>query len=147
MDYSDFDLEILPGSGEGVYSVSIVHSPAGEASEIMCFPFNKTEIKDHLNDLQRVLLQNQGVYRQILFSQEKQSVRDFGQRLFEALFAGEIRSRYDVSLQAVVQQNKGLRLNLRIQVPELAVLPGNTSMTNVQDGMSAFHNKPPLCAM
>ena len=56
-------------------------------------------------------------------SPEEQTVQRFGQQLFDVLFNGEIRTRYDVSQQNARQQRKGLRLRLRIQPPELAALP------------------------
>ncbi len=39
------------------------------------------------------------------------------------LVSGEIRSRFDVSRREARQQDKGLRLKLRFQAPELAALP------------------------
>jgi hypothetical protein len=58
-----------------------------------------------------------------VLSAEEQAVQDFGRDLFDALLSGEIRSRYDVSLQEAKRQGKGLRLKLRIQPPQLAALP------------------------
>jgi hypothetical protein len=39
------------------------------------------------------------------------------------MFAGDIRSRYQMSQEAARRQEYGLRLKLRIQAPELSVLP------------------------
>jgi len=46
-----------------------------------------------------------------------------GEYLIVAATAGEVRSRYDVSCERAAQREQGLRLKLRIQAPELAVLP------------------------
>ena len=46
-----------------------------------------------------------------------------GRVLFEALFTSEVRSRYRSSLASAREQHKHLRLRLRVEAPELAVLP------------------------
>jgi len=121
MNYLDFELAI--GSGKGrEYPVAVVRSPAGETSATMHFPFSDLELTDHLKDLRIALLSSGGQHRTMLTAEE-QAVQDFGQELFEALFAGEVRSRYDVSREQAWKENQGLRLKLRIQSPELAALP------------------------
>lgn len=123
--YLDFELEIDPGSGNE-YPVALIHSPAGEARETMHFPFEGAELEDCLRDLQAALRRSSGQRRHIGSlpgSREDRTVQEFGRALFDALFTGEIRNRYDVSKQQGVQQRKGLRLKLRIQPPDLASLP------------------------
>ena len=88
----------------------------------MRLPFDKPTLENYLSTLQIALLRSGGAYRRAL-SPEEQSVQNFGRELFEALLAGEIRSRYDVSLREARQQSRGLRLKLRIHPPELATLP------------------------
>ena len=119
--YLDFELEIGPGSGRE-YPVAVVRSPAGEARETMRFPYDALALESRLKDLQIALLRSGGKRRQVL-SLEEQTVQDFGRDLFNALLSGEVRSRYDVSLGDAARQGKGLRLELRIQPPELAALP------------------------
>lgn len=121
LDYLDFELEIGPGSGRE-YPIAVIRSAGGEARETMHFPFDELALENQLLALQNVLLRSGGKYRQIL-SPRAQIVQDFGRALFNALFTGEVRSRYAVSRQEAVRQGKGLRLKLRIQSPELAALP------------------------
>jgi formylglycine-generating enzyme required for sulfatase activity len=121
LTYLDFDLEIGPGRGRE-YPVTVIRSPAGEARETVHFPYDELALENRLLSLQNALLRSGGQRRQVL-SPEDQAVREFGQDLFEALVTGEVRSRYDVSLREAAQQGKGLRFKLRIQPPELAVLP------------------------
>ena len=121
MDYLDFDLEISDGTGRE-YPVAVLRSPAGEARAIMRFPYDELALENRLLTLQNALLRSGGKRRSVL-SPEQQAVRDFGQALFDALFAGEVRSRYDVSLERAQQAGKGLRLRLRFQSPALAALP------------------------
>src|SRR5215471_1205502 len=53
----------------------------------------------------------------------EQPVRELGQGLFEALFAGSISGAYRASLGVARGRDQGLRLVLRLTAPELAVLP------------------------
>jgi CheY-like chemotaxis protein len=121
MGYVDFELEIGLGCGRD-YPLAVIHSPAGEARGTMHFPFGELELENRLQALQIALLQSSGKHRQKL-SPEQQQVREFGTELFDALLVGEVRSRYDVSLQTANQQDDGLRLRLRFHAPELAALP------------------------
>jgi len=119
--YLDFELEIGSGAGRE-YPVAVLNSPAGEARETMRFPFDELALQNRLKDLQIALLRSGGKRRR-KSSAEERAAQEFGQALFEALIAGEIRSRYDLSQREAEQKSMGLRLKLRIQPPELAALP------------------------
>jgi len=121
MNYLDFEIEISPGAGRE-YPIAIVRSPAGEARETMKFPFDELALKDRLQNLQIALLRSGGKRRSFL-SAEGQTAQEFGQKLFDALLTGEMRSRYDVNQREAAQKGLGLRFKLRIQSPELAALP------------------------
>jgi len=121
LDYLDFELEIGIGKKHG-YPVAVLRSPAGEARETLRFPFDKSKLQRHLDDLKMALLSS-GEELDPLRSTEQSGVKEFGQALFNALFNGEVRSRYDVSKHEAAQKGMGLRLKLRIQPPELAALP------------------------
>lgn len=117
----DFDLEIGLGSGRE-YPVAVVRSPAGEAHAVMQFPFGELELENRLKDLQIALLRSGGPRRRLL-SSEEQSVQEFGQSLFDAVFTSDVRGLYYESQREAELQGKGLRLKLRIRPPELATLP------------------------
>jgi len=121
MNYLDFELEIGLGAGRE-YPVAVVRSPAGEARETMRFPFDELALENRLKDLQIALLRSGGQRRKTPLPEE-QAVQDFGRALFDALFTGEVRSRYDMSWREAMQKEMGLRLKLRIQPPQLATLP------------------------
>ncbi|MGE5601560.1 MAG: CHAT domain-containing protein [Nitrososphaerales archaeon] len=121
LSYLDFELEIGPFDGRA-YPVSVVQSPAGEARESMRLPFDEGALEQNLQALQIAMLRSGGAYRRVL-SREEASVQNFGRALFDALLAGELRSRYDISEREARRQGRGLRLKLRIQAPELAALP------------------------
>jgi site-specific recombinase XerD len=121
VNYLDFIVEISAGRGRD-YPVFVIGSPAGEAHDWMRFPFDDRGLENQLLALQTALLRSGSKLRKIL-SPEEQTVQNFGQALFDALFIGEVRSCYDVSQREAFHQNKGLRIKLCIQSPELASLP------------------------
>jgi len=121
MEYLDFELRIAPGAGRE-YPVSVLRSPAGEASGTMHFPFDTIALQSSLQSLQIALLRSGGVRRDVL-SDEQQSVAQFGQQLFEALMTESVRETFRRSQDRARDSRKGLRLRLRIEAPELAALP------------------------
>jgi tetratricopeptide (TPR) repeat protein len=121
MDYLDFDIEIGPGAGRE-FPVKVLSSPAGEAHETFHFPYDELALESVLKSLQIALLRSGGERRRILHPEE-QVVLEFGRTLFNSLFTGEVRSRYDVSQGEADRRGAGLRVKLRVQAPELAALP------------------------
>lgn len=119
--YVDFDVEIGQGVG-GDYPVA-VRSASGEAHGVMRLPFGPLELDNHLLRLQNALLRSGGERRQNALP-DQADVQVLGQALFDALLAGDIRSRYEVSQEQVRRQpNTGLRLRLHVQAPDLGALP------------------------
>ncbi len=120
MEYDNFEIEVGLAKGRD-FEVSI-RSRAGEAREVMRFPYDKLALDSRLKDLQIALLRSGGKHRRITSPQE-QAVQSFGLDLFNALIANEVRVRYDVSQELAAHGDRGLRLVLRIEEPELAALP------------------------
>jgi hypothetical protein len=121
MEYLDFELEITPGSGSG-YAITVIHSPAGEAHASLHLPFDDQALATQLATLQQASTSSDEMGSQA-FATGEQTMQSFGQALFEALFAGQVRDLYVASRAAAESQGKGLRLKLRLEPPELAVLP------------------------
>src|SRR5215217_3291761 len=140
-EYVDFELEIGEG-GPRNYPVSI-RSPAGEARAEMRFPFDEWELKDRLQSLEIALLRSGGTRRRIP-SPEEHTVQDFGRGLFESLLVGDVRTRYEMSLSEARRQGKGLRLKLRIQPSELAVLPWEFLYDAERDRYPSLSSNTPL---
>ena len=140
-EHVDFELTVRESSLRE-YLIN-VRSRAGEVQEVMRFPFDQRELEIKLLALENALLRSSGGRRAISSSGE-QTVREFGQALFEALFVGKVRSLYYMNLREARRQDKGLRLKLLIQPPELAVLPWEFLYDPDSDEYLCLHSKTPL---
>ena len=117
IEYLDFDLAIEPSGG--AFVARVFNSPAGEASATFSAPFTDLEIE---NFLLRCGRSRQTVRR--LESQNAKAAKDFGGRLFDAVFADDVYSCLRSSLDEAGRRRAGLRIRLRLgSVPALADLP------------------------
>lgn len=114
--YLDFDL-LIERSGAW-FRARILSSPAGQATADFRLPFGELELE---NFLLRVGRPRRGVRR--LESPEVEAAKEFGGRLFEALFNGEVLGCLRSSLYEVSRPGVGLRIWLHLDAPELADLP------------------------
>ena len=105
------------------YDVSVVGSPAGEASAQMAFPYDRLVLQNKIQSLQIAMLRSGGSRRAATSAEDEQSVRQLGQDLFGALFSGEVASRLDLSRNIAKSQSKGIRIKLRFSAPEFSALP------------------------
>jgi hypothetical protein len=102
--------------------VTVVESPAGQTQESVPFPASDLDRIGQLEDLWVSFLRSPAGPRR-RSSEQSQAIQDFGQRLFEAFLVGKANSLYHTSRQQAHEEEKLLRLKLRIRSPELAVLP------------------------
>lgn len=141
MVYEDFELKIgAERKGEG-YPVTVLRSPGGEASGLFRMPFDKLELE---NLVLKMRPSGRGVRR--VFSPEIQAARDFGGRLFDALFGTQLRACLRASLaNARLKPGTGLRIKLRLQeAPELADLPWEFLRDTELDRFFAHSDQTPL---
>ncbi|MEM7129747.1 MAG: pentapeptide repeat-containing protein [Chloroflexota bacterium] len=141
-DYFDFDLEIKP-SDNHQYPVSVLNSPAGEATHMMNWPYTDEELDHALLEVEQTLLHFGGQRRGRL-SENEAAVQNLGANLFDALFAGEIRNLYDVSRERALQNGRGLRIKLRVTDPCLASLPWEYLYDRRHDRYLALSSRTPL---
>jgi CHAT domain len=117
--YLDFDLRI-EHSGDA-YLSRVLDSPAGEASATFSVPFSPVEIENLILKVSHSI-GRRDVRR--IESPEVQSVMAFGARLFDAVFADDVRACLRSSITEATHQEAGLRIRLRLgDVPELIDLP------------------------
>ena len=109
MEYETFELLVGPKGADG-YPVTVIQSPAGEASALC--------VLDPLAD------DVQAALRRIEADDtDARLLAALGCRLFDALFPDPIALLFRASLGLTRGQGKGLRVRLRLEPPELAALP------------------------
>ncbi len=124
-EYLDFVIRVEKGDGQS-YPVSLITSPAGEASGTMMLPLSSAGWQSRLSAVANARGANPSRKMEIAGIGERSSLqhtRELGQSLFEALLTGQILACYQTSLHQAKEEGKGLRLRLRIQAPDLAALP------------------------
>ncbi|HSC73897.1 MAG TPA: PQQ-binding-like beta-propeller repeat protein [Gaiellaceae bacterium] len=140
--YLDFELEIGPAEG-GVYPVAVLHSPAGEGRTKMRFPFDGPTLTNRLQALEIALLRSSGVRRRVA-TREEEIVQDFGRQLTEALLTGKVRTLFDLSRREAYEKDVGLRLKLRVQAPDLSVIPWEFLYDEQEDEYLALARSTPV---
>jgi YVTN family beta-propeller protein len=118
--YLDFDVLIEPASGTG-YRARVLNSPVGETRPVpVTIPFSDLELENFLLRIgrpRRHLVRGED-------APEAVAVREFGGRLFDAVFHDQVRSALAASRDRAESQDAGLRVRLRLtDSPELADLP------------------------
>ncbi len=115
--YSDFDLRFTR-EGEG-YRAEIMASPGGTGGHAFQLDFKEHEIENYLL---RIGDRRSGM--RSAASPESTAAREFGSRLFEMVFQGDLKFAFRASLEATRSERLGLRIRLRFgDAPELADLP------------------------
>jgi N-acetylneuraminic acid mutarotase len=116
LDYLNFDLLIENAAKK--YRARVIDSPAGQAATEFARPFSELELE---NFYLKVGRPRQGVRR--LESPEMDAAQQFGKRLFDTVFSGEVYACFRSSLNEAATQNKGLRMRLRVDTQDLSNLP------------------------
>jgi tetratricopeptide (TPR) repeat protein len=109
--YLDFDLYIEPHSRSRsrLYRAHVLNSPAGQASVDFKLPFSKVELENYILKIGRT---RQGM--RSLNSPEGVAAREFGYKLFNAIFQDQVRDCLRRSLDVTQQSGYGLRIRLRL---------------------------------
>ncbi|MFO7632862.1 MAG: CHAT domain-containing protein [Caldilinea sp.] len=137
-DFVNFDL--LLTAAPGGYRVRVVDSPAGEATGGFALPFSNLELE---NLILRLNQRSAGMRR--LESPELGVARTFGTTLFGAVFAGDVGVCWQNSRSVVAQQDRHLRLRLRLSdTPELLDLPWELLFDPASDRFVALSSHSPL---
>ena len=117
LSYLNFDLT-FESSTDG-YTVRATSSVAGEARAAFVFPFNELELENFLLRLGQRSSGTRGAD-----SPEMELSKQFGGRLFAALFDDDVRAALRSSISESERRGAGLRIRLRFgNAPELADIP------------------------
>src|SRR3712207_6046844 len=104
--YVDFDLLVEPGEDDG-YRARVLNSPVGETRPVpVALPFSDLELENFLLRIgrpRRQTIRGEG-------TPEAAAVREFGSRLFDAVFTDRVRRALTRSLPQVAgREGTGLR--------------------------------------
>lgn len=119
LTYEDFDLLVEPGSS-GSYRARVLRSPAGESVPVQfTLPFAPMELENFMLLVGRPRRGTRGAGRP-----ESAPLKDFGGKLYGAVFQGALRDTWLDSLGQARAKGVGMRLRLRLRdAPELTELP------------------------
>jgi hypothetical protein len=136
--YKNFDL-LIQRTGTG-YRAHVVDSPAGQGAVSFTLPFSNLEIENfllHIGQTRRRMRR--------IGSSEMDAAREFGGRLFDAVFAGEVRDCFRSSLNEMNHPGLGLRIRLRLDdAPELATIPWEYLYQRTPNRFLALSAETPL---
>ena len=144
-EYLDFELRVeREPRSRRKYSVKVIKSPAGEASGIFVLPFNERDLKLIKTTIENAVLRSRLPTTRRIPPPELRELQAFGHKLFEALFEDDlIRSCYERSLEKALQEEKGLRIRLRLD-PTLARWPWEFLYSERQGDFLALSTNTPL---
>ena len=156
MEYFDFDLAIRPKIA-GEYEVELLRSPAGEITSTMHLALEPSTLEYRLERVQAELLHRTTTRGASAATPSdptpvgvpttepiEPTVRDLGGELFDALFAGPLGDRLTLSIAEAEERGVGLRIRLRVEAPELAVLPWEFMYDSQRHGYLALAAKLPI---
>lgn len=122
--HSYVDLDLVIERQADRYRARVVDSPAGSAEGTFAVPFTATQLQGLRTGAGAV---GSGSRRLLPAAAEPATPldpRDFGSRLFDAVFAGEVGARFTESLRRARGAGQSLRVRLRLDgAPDLHALP------------------------
>lgn len=141
LTYLDFDLSIeATGSKPTHYRVRSFSQAAGTANGEFALPFSQQDLEILFLRLGRP---RRGV--RAIGSTEMQAAQGFGNTLFHHVFAGQVQSGLQRSLDRARQQGQGVRIRLRLSdAPALADLPWEFLYDPTQSHFLAYSTLTPL---
>jgi len=144
MDYQNFDLLIEQLSATaGAYRARVVRSPEGDARVDFELPFATDEL--HAFDwLVTRNFRHLAVVKEGRVPTEPFNPRQFGTRLFDAVFQGKVRDLLIGSLRRAEAQGTGLRIRLQLEDAELAALPWEYLYFQSAEQFLALNSNTPL---
>jgi hypothetical protein len=138
IDYLDFDL-LIDRVGKK-HKARVINSPAGQAAAEFDAPFSAGELGAFWSKFEARLQKKEASP-----SDCKTTLKKFGEQLFAAVFANQVRSSFSASLHEASREGAGLRLRLRLtQAPELAALPWEFLHDPATNRFLSLSNQTPM---
>ena len=135
------DLDLLVERAGPDYRVRVLASPAGESrSASFRVPFSDLEVENFLLKIGRP---RRNVRR--IYPPQVTAIKDFGGRLFEAVFSPELRINLAISQSRADADDAGLRIRLRFsECPELSELPWEYLYDSEHNRFLCLSDRTPL---
>jgi membrane-associated phospholipid phosphatase len=133
--YLNFDLDVKRAD-EG-FRATVIASPAGEASVTFAVPFTTLEIENLRLKVARNRTPTRGA------APGGDAAKAFGERLFSAVFSGDVQRRFSASLQQADQEGAGLRLRLNGST-DLSDVPWEYLYSPELDRFLSLSSKTPI---
>jgi hypothetical protein len=122
MDRPKIELEIRPTGTPDEYSVQVLRAAAGGEPHAT-FTLKTDDLRRGSRVLQNTVLASAAQARGVAVPELEKPMRQIGLQLFEAVFSGQIGNTYRASQAVARDRNEDLRIVLRLNAPELAVMP------------------------
>lgn len=142
MEYSDFDVQAIPGA-DGTYQVRILDSPGGQDAGTLRLPFELGALEGRIDALQKAIL-TRSATRGPTDSVGIDPVQQFGTELWRALFTEKVLAVFAASRARAESEHRGIRLKLRFGAPELAQLPWEYLFDQDRDLYLALSSSTPI---
>jgi hypothetical protein len=138
LDYVDFDVQFRK-HGDG-YRAEIIEAPGGRAQHAFDSPFQEHELENYVLKMK---LCRSGMRK--ADSPENRAAREFGQKLFDTVFRGELETAFRESVEAARKRGKGLRVRLLLEeTPDLADWPWEYLYQHQRREFLAFSRETPV---
>lgn len=128
----------IPSDAPRTYLARVTGSPAGRAERAFTLPFQPLEVENFALKLGH----RRGMRR--MESSSAAEARAFGQRLFNAVFAGEVALAYGRSIDEARRSGGGLRIRLRLEDQSLASIPWEFMHYEAKDDFLVLSKQTPL---
>jgi len=138
--YADLDLAIR-AAGDGSFTARVLDSPAGQSAEVRFrLPWSELELE---NFLLRIAHRPRSVRR--IDSPQTAAVKEFGSRLYKALFDDRLEAILLRSLSEVAAAGSGLRIRLRLtDAPTLGSLPWEFLYDSMRNRFLCLSERTPV---
>ena len=136
--YYNFDLLIERSSEK--FRARVVDSPVGTATTEFNLPLSDLQLENYILRMGQT---RQG--KRLPFeSSELIAVKQCGESLFDAVFAGDVYTCFAMSREWAREQSKGLRIRLHIEVPEFHDYPWELLYNSKTKQFLALSNDTPV---
>ena len=153
MDYKDFVLQLDRAAAEPGFVTRVLHSPAGEAEAPFVNPLSRADLDKLWQDAysaRQAARAARGGSDRLQAALMESNLEEIGDRLFQALFRGPVRSCWMRSFsEATRHSGGGLRLKLQLNLADpliasLAELPWEFLFSPEQGGFLGLQRKTPI---